>query len=185
MPQPFSEFAFLSFANLHTGESVGCCIVKGKDPQEAHANCKRFDLLPKLCTSEMGYGVMSDEFDSLEMELNKFYPAAKMMAMGFEQYSGPPTFIVTIAGSERHDGEKPYTYVIRTDDSSEAVSFVIEHFKKETEQTDIKVVSVKAGVPADDCGYTWNDLRDTIKTYHDIDDKFVHFYPNRFKERVG
>ena len=68
-------------------------------------------------------------------------------------------FTVTVAGSERHDGEKPYTYVLNCDNSQVAGDVVIAHHKSKNEDDDVILESVVPGEPPADCGYFWNDLR--------------------------
>lgn len=70
-----------------------------------------------------------------------------------------PTFTVTIAGPERHDGEAPYTYVIEAVDLHAAVIMTQNHHQVEQEVTDTLVLEVFEGVPSANCGYVWNDLR--------------------------
>jgi hypothetical protein len=72
-------------------------------------------------------------------------------------------FTMTIAGCERFDGEKPYTYVENARDQFEAVGLALRHHCLNTEEglDDIKVMGSMSheGLPADDCGYNWNDER--------------------------
>lgn len=65
---------------------------------------------------------------------------------------------VTVEGRERHDGEKPYTYVIRATDKAAAGEAVVAHHKKENEDDDVNLLEVLPGVPKN-AGYHWNDLR--------------------------
>jgi hypothetical protein len=67
-------------------------------------------------------------------------------------------FTVTVAGSERHDGEKPYTYVVNAKDGETAGKQVLEHHKKENSDHDVLLVQVLPGAPVN-AAYYWNDLR--------------------------
>jgi hypothetical protein len=72
-----------------------------------------------------------------------------------------PDFTVTIAGSERHDGEEPYTWVLEADDFESAVEKALAHHKESQEDDDLETVWSQcfAGAPENPCGYYWNDLR--------------------------
>ena len=73
------------------------------------------------------------------------------------------TFTVTIAGLERYDGEKPYTYVVAAADADAAWQQVYDEFVRDRwlpgETPDVERVEVVEGVPARNCGYYWNDRR--------------------------
>lgn len=71
------------------------------------------------------------------------------------------TYTVTVAGSERHDGEKPYTYVIEDERPLDAVLRVMAYHRMENEDDDVVPVSVFRGEPQPNCGYFWNELRET------------------------
>jgi hypothetical protein len=71
------------------------------------------------------------------------------------------TYTVTVAGSERHDGEKPYTYVLEDICPIDAVLRVMAYHRLENEDDDVVPVSVFMGEPGPKCGYFWNDLRDS------------------------
>jgi hypothetical protein len=66
---------------------------------------------------------------------------------------------VTIAGSERHDGEGPYIWVVNAPDSTIAAATAERHHQTTQEDTDTVVRCVEPGAPA--AGYPWayNDLR--------------------------
>jgi hypothetical protein len=68
---------------------------------------------------------------------------------------------VTIAGSERHDGEAPYTYVVSAESQQQAWSVALSTHIRREESVDCFIVPAESheGVPAEDCGYGWNDLR--------------------------
>ncbi|QNA75361.1 hypothetical protein C8250_028845 [Streptomyces sp. So13.3] len=70
-------------------------------------------------------------------------------------------YTVTVAGSERHDGEEPYTYVIAADCALDAVIRVLAHHRWQNEEDDVIPVSVFSGKPDPNCGYFWNELRET------------------------
>ncbi|MFJ5532424.1 hypothetical protein [Streptomyces sp. NPDC093261] len=69
-------------------------------------------------------------------------------------------YTVTIAGSERHDGEAPYTYVVNAPSGDAAWEYVARHHVEEEQDLDVERVSVELGVPGDGSGYHWNDLRE-------------------------
>jgi hypothetical protein len=71
------------------------------------------------------------------------------------------TYTVTVAGRERYDGEKPYTYVIEDERAIDAVIRVMAHHRVENEDDDVIPIEVFAGVPGPNCGYVWNELRET------------------------
>lgn len=68
-------------------------------------------------------------------------------------------YTVTLAGHERYDGEKPWTYVVNAEDAVNAVAIAAAYMGKNTGWTDLQVVSVIPGSPPINCGYSWNDLR--------------------------
>jgi hypothetical protein len=70
-------------------------------------------------------------------------------------------FTVTIAGSERHDGEAPYTYVVSAESQQQAWATALSTHIRREESVDCFIVPEQSfnGLPADDCGYHWNDLR--------------------------
>jgi hypothetical protein len=91
---------------------------------------------------------------------------------------------VTIAGSERHDGESPYTYVVSAESQQQAWAKALSTHIRREESVDCFIVPKESheGVPAEDCGYHWNDLRlqdpfwkgvqeivDLIKAYDEAD----------------
>lgn len=89
-----------------------------------------------------------------------------------------PVFTVTIAGPERHDGEKPYTYALHAPDLPTARALALEHHIDEQElaldpatgtprEPDALVVEGQWDTfegaptwPEDLPGRAWNDLRD-------------------------
>lgn len=81
-----------------------------------------------------------------------------------------PTFTVTVAGPERHEGHKPYTYVIDAESMEAAKAAVLAHQmaeEAETTQTgDVVIVDRESfpGEPPNPCGYWWNDLRKVSET---------------------
>lgn len=80
-------------------------------------------------------------------------------------------FTVTVAGSERHDGHKPYTYVVVAENYEDAAKKVTEHHRENNEDTDLVLVECFRGPPPIRSGYAWNDLRPKLKymvvTVHD------------------
>lgn len=69
------------------------------------------------------------------------------------------SYTVTIAGPERHDGESPYVYALHARSLLEAYWIGLGFFQEEYETTDVVVEGVSLGVPGDNCGFFWNDLR--------------------------
>ncbi|WP_063729026.1 hypothetical protein [Streptomyces sp. RTd22] len=70
-------------------------------------------------------------------------------------------FTVTVAGSERHDGELPYRYVVSAESQAEAwTTGLTTHMRRNTD-VDCYVVGSMSfeGVPDANCGYNWIDLR--------------------------
>ncbi|MET9119892.1 hypothetical protein [Streptomyces sp. NPDC004528] len=70
-------------------------------------------------------------------------------------------FTVTIAGGIRHDGERPYTYVVSARSQTGAWAHALSHYMQEQDDIDCYVVESESfeGLPDEDCGYFWNDLR--------------------------
>jgi hypothetical protein len=112
---------------------------------------------------------LADQFEKLEdqggrgIELAEDIDALRI-AIAYRKAGGNivpklTDFTVTVAGEERHDGESPYTYVIKAADCNEAAQKVIIHFKKSEEKRDVVLVEVIQGVPGENCPYAWNDLR--------------------------
>jgi hypothetical protein len=65
-------------------------------------------------------------------------------------------YTVTISGEEREDGEKPYTYVVSACSPAEAAEqALIGHGPA----FGLTLEGIVPGVPPDECGYHWNDLR--------------------------
>lgn len=73
----------MSFASAHTGNNIGCCVVRVKDPQQANEECRRLGLMPQQCNHARGYLLRDEDFPQQGMELNRFYPTAEMKAKGF------------------------------------------------------------------------------------------------------
>lgn len=79
-----------------------------------------------------------------------------------EEWSEEPRdYTVTVAGPERYDGEQPYTYVVRDHSTEQAWIQALTWHMRENETLDAHVVAAEshAGLPPDDAGYHWNDLR--------------------------
>jgi len=67
-----------------------------------------------------------------------------------------PDYTVTISGEEREDGEKPYTYVVSASSPDKAArKALIFHGPA----FGLALEGIVPGVPPEDCGYYWNDLR--------------------------
>ncbi|WP_019548596.1 DUF6884 domain-containing protein [Streptomyces sulphureus] len=71
------------------------------------------------------------------------------------------TFTITVAGTERHDGEKPYTYVVSECSTKKAWAKVLAWVMVDQETVDAHVVAGESfeGEPEPGCGYFWTDLR--------------------------
>ncbi|MEU7860197.1 hypothetical protein [Nonomuraea sp. NPDC049141] len=73
------------------------------------------------------------------------------------------TFTVTIAGTEQFDGEAPYTWVVEATDVTSAMNKALAHHALSQEQRlcdlEIDPLHTFEGLPAENCGYHWNDLR--------------------------
>ncbi|MFD6934694.1 hypothetical protein ACFWAP_00865 [Streptomyces goshikiensis] len=73
-------------------------------------------------------------------------------------------FTVTVAGPERHDGEKPYTYVVSATSKQEAWVEALTTHMQEQETIDCFVVEAMSseGAPPKSAGYHWRDLRSQV-----------------------
>jgi hypothetical protein len=73
-------------------------------------------------------------------------------------------FTVTVAGPERHNGEKPYAYVVRDFSTEQAWSQALAWHIRTNETTDAHVVPSLShdGAPPRNAGYIWNDLRAVV-----------------------
>ncbi|PRX53563.1 hypothetical protein B0I32_127152 [Nonomuraea fuscirosea] len=73
------------------------------------------------------------------------------------------TFTVTVAGTERFDGEAPYTWVLAASDMADAISRATAYhaLSQEERLCDLEIDYLRTfeGVPPTKCGYHWNDLR--------------------------
>ncbi|MEU4232017.1 hypothetical protein AB0F17_47660 [Nonomuraea sp. NPDC026600] len=73
------------------------------------------------------------------------------------------TFTVTIAGTERFDGEAPYTWVVEATDVTSAMNKALAHHALSQEQClcdlEIDPLHTFEGLPPENCEYYWNDLR--------------------------
>jgi len=72
-------------------------------------------------------------------------------------------YTVTIAGLERHDGEKPWTYVVNAESEYDAITKVAAGMGHDMGTADLQFVEIIPGVPPENCGYHWNDIREEIK----------------------
>lgn len=71
-------------------------------------------------------------------------------------------YTVTISGAEREDGQEPFTYVVTAPDWHTATEYALHAHVAggpAWRLLGLRIESVEVGVPADDCGFTWNDLR--------------------------
>ncbi len=78
-------YVFMSFGSAHTRRNLGCCIVRVQHVEDANEECKRLGLMPQECNQARGYPLSDEDFPNQGMELNKFYTADEMRAMGFEK----------------------------------------------------------------------------------------------------
>lgn len=76
-------------------------------------------------------------------------------------------YTVTVAGPERHDGEKPYTYVLSAPDMSTAQRRALSYHRAQQGDEDLLIVQdprdTFPGIPSwpqDTEGLAWTDLRD-------------------------
>jgi hypothetical protein len=76
-----------------------------------------------------------------------------------EQQPSDSSWTVTITGSERHDGEGPYIWVVGAPDATTATAVAERHHQSIEEDDDTVVRGVEPGAPT--AGYPWvyNDLR--------------------------
>ncbi|GAA1883995.1 hypothetical protein [Asanoa iriomotensis] len=84
-------------------------------------------------------------------------PTRPPLTRGLRQAAG--TWTVTIAGSERHDGEGPYIWVVDAPDATSAAAVAEHHHQTSQEDTDTVVRSVEPGAPTADYPWAYNDLR--------------------------
>jgi N-acetylglutamate synthase-like GNAT family acetyltransferase len=77
-------YVFMSFASLHTGKNIGCCIVKVDDPDDANERCRELGLMPDTCNQGRGY-LLPDEaaVAAQGMEVERFYTDDEMLGLGF------------------------------------------------------------------------------------------------------
>ncbi|MBB6545696.1 hypothetical protein [Nonomuraea rubra] len=73
------------------------------------------------------------------------------------------TFTVTVAGTERFDGEAPYTWVVQAPDMATAINEAVAYHALTQDQhlADLQIDPLRTfeGPPPPSCGYYWNDLR--------------------------
>lgn len=72
------------------------------------------------------------------------------------------TYTVTISGTEREDGEAPFTWVVKAETPWQAMckSKDIHAENQDGDLIDLVVEEIFEGLPPVDCGYHWNDERD-------------------------
>lgn len=70
-------------------------------------------------------------------------------------------FTVDVAGSERHDGERGYTYVVLAPSAEVAQKAVLAYFAAQEDDDDVIHERTVPGVPttANEPPNVWNDLR--------------------------
>jgi hypothetical protein len=73
-------------------------------------------------------------------------------------------FTVTVAGPERHNGEKPYVYVVRDSSTEQAWAQALAWHIRTNETTDAHVLPSLShdGPPPRSAGYIWNYLRAVV-----------------------
>lgn len=74
-------------------------------------------------------------------------------------HNAPNVWTVTIAGSERHDGESPYLWVVNAANATIAAATAERHHRTNEEDTDTVVRYVDPGAPDASYPYAYNDLR--------------------------
>ncbi|MGN9847214.1 hypothetical protein ACTMTI_54955 [Nonomuraea sp. H19] len=83
------------------------------------------------------------------------------------------TFTVTIAGTERFDGEAPYTWVVEAPDVMSAMNKALAYHALSQEQRlcdlEIDPLYTFEGLPPENSDYRWNDLRSASLEADDID----------------
>jgi hypothetical protein len=78
---------------------------------------------------------------------------------GYGLQEAPNVWTVTIAGSERYDGEAPYTWVVTAANATIAAAIAECHHRINEEDTDTIVRYVDPGAPNANYPYAYNDLR--------------------------
>ncbi len=71
-------------------------------------------------------------------------------------------YTVTISGTEREEGHAPFTYVVTAHNWQTAVEYALHAHVDGAPPwrfLGLRIESTEVGVPSDDCGYAWNDLR--------------------------
>jgi hypothetical protein len=83
------------------------------------------------------------------------------------------TFTVTIAGTERFDGEAPYTWVVEALDVMTAMNKALAYHALSQDQRlcdlEIDPLHTFEGPPPENCAYYWNDLRPAALEAHGTD----------------
>jgi hypothetical protein len=84
----------------------------------------------------------------------------------------PIPYTVTIAGPERHDGERPYVCVVEAHTTEQAWAKALGWFILDQSTTDAFVIADQSsqGLPMPGGGYAWNDLRPATARRHALDD---------------
>ena len=77
--EPKTEYMFFSFADAHSGDNLGCCIIKSSDPDEAKEVCDNLGLTPNGCLDIRAYPLTEIEFLQQDMELNRLYSRDEMI----------------------------------------------------------------------------------------------------------
>ncbi|NUR85515.1 MAG: hypothetical protein HOY71_15660 [Nonomuraea sp.] len=83
------------------------------------------------------------------------------------------TYTVTISGTEREDGEAPYTWAVTAPSPIEAVGEVLRFHLRDgvgvdpsdeaeilQELPNLRIEEIHEGLPHETCGYYWADYRD-------------------------
>lgn len=78
-------YVFMSFADTHTRQNIGCCIVQVDHLKDANEKCKQLGLMPQICNEARGFPLNEQEFQQQGMELNRLYSRHEMEQMGFEK----------------------------------------------------------------------------------------------------
>ncbi|MDX6430128.1 MAG: serine/threonine-protein kinase RsbW [Streptosporangiaceae bacterium] len=90
--------------------------------------------------------------------------------LGPDRTADMPTFTVTVAGSERHNREAPFTYCLEALSREEAIKAAMEYHLAELDEEaadDLIVVEGETYLGEPRGGYHWNDLREADPTRSD------------------
>lgn len=86
-------------------------------------------------------------------------------------HDAPHPYTVTIAGPERHDGERPYICIVEAHTTEQAWAQALGWFILDQSTTDAYVIADQSspGLPMPGSTYVWNDLRPTAARRYALD----------------